>query len=221
MSAFGDRSPNAASATLTAAAPVLKGRGDSTNVGATLLSPPFKAQEQSRTGIKIPAYPHFDPPLSKKAAIALVSFPERVASHAFFPLIERKKTFVPFRKKGQSSHQQKERCIRYAARRDSVIFSHYRSVLLPLYERFLAEADLTESVIAYRRVPAATGGYKSSFHFALEAFDKISATGDCIILCLDIEKFFDTIDHECLKREWAALLVADRLPPDHYKVSKL
>ncbi|MFA0570651.1 antiviral reverse transcriptase Drt2 [Vibrio gallaecicus] len=39
-------------------------------------------------------------------------------------------------------------------------------------------------------------------------------------MALDVSKFFDTLDHDILKREWCSLLEVSRLPKDHFNVFK-
>jgi len=83
-----------------------------------------------------------------------------------------------------------------------------------LYEAGLAKAGLSDVAIAYRRFTPS----KSNIDFALEAFNFIREKKNCSVLCVDVSKFFDSIDHQALKRQWRALLREERLPADHYAV---
>ena len=67
-------------------------------------------------------------------------------------------------------------------------------------------------MIAYRSLG------KTNIHFAAEAFHDIREHAPCAVLAFDVKGFFDTLDHDLLKQEWAALIGADRLPADHYAV---
>ena len=52
-------------------------------------------------------------------------------------------------------------------------------------------------------------------------FDHIgSQQEDLTVICLDITKFFDNLNHSVLKREWQKLLDVGRLPNHHYSVFK-
>lgn len=74
---------------------------------------------------KLRRYPHFDGLISIHEANDLVTSPERVAKHTFFPFIQYESRWTRFAKKGQEVRV-KTRPIRYAGRRDSAIYSYYR-----------------------------------------------------------------------------------------------
>jgi hypothetical protein len=165
-------------------------------------------------------YPHFDRPLGREALVRLASSPDEVATHKFFPLLHYEKSWVQFREPGKSRIEQtKTRPIRYAARRDSAIYSRYRAALSELYEKVLAENDLSGVVLAYRRIPKADlRGNKTNIDFARDAFHAVRSLGTCSAVALDVKGFFDNMDHALIKRQWCRLLGVDRLPRDHFKV---
>lgn len=165
-------------------------------------------------------YPHFDAPISRRKLIELANSPGLVSRHSFFPFLQYKKSWVPFRADGM--REPKERLIRYASRRDSIIFSRYRQLLSDLYEKRLRECGIDEAVIAYRKIPVSEGGSpgKCNIHFAKEAFDKIRTLSPCCAVVMDISKYFENIDHDLLKRNWCRLLNLSSLPKDHYAVFK-
>jgi hypothetical protein len=168
--------------------------------------------------LKIRTYPHFDQALTSAEAEALVSDPKCVSRHSFFPFIEYSERWTKYAEKGLSG-KSKSRPIMYAARRDSCIYSHYRALLSEAYEQELAKRGIGSSVLAYRRIPRANAkGNKNNIHFAADAFNDISKLGDCIVYTLDISKFFDTLDHSRLKRQWTQLMGFETLPPDHFRV---
>jgi hypothetical protein len=174
--------------------------------------------------------PHLDSPLTKREAEALASDPSKVASHPFYPFLQRKQRWTQFAPKGATPEEVKvkERPIRYASRRDSYIFGHYRELLNPLYEKELARLGLTRCVLAYRRVcredsPAG----KCNIHFASDAFNAIRQYGNCCAIALDIHQFFENLDHQQLKKMWWRLLGSPvqrlksaLLPEDHFQVFK-
>lgn len=165
-------------------------------------------------------YPHFDAPIDRHQAIKLANSPELVARNPFFPFLQYKKSWVPFRGDGRSSP--KDRLIRYACRRDSIIFSRYRHFLSDLYEERLKQLALDGSVVAYRKIPVSekeTGG-KCNIHFAKEAFEEIKKLGTCCAVVMDISKYFENIDHQLLKDKWCQLLGESSLPDDQFAVYK-
>lgn len=170
--------------------------------------------------VRIRKYPHFDGGLSAADAEALVTNPKAVARHTFFPFIESAQPWTKFAPKAVCG-ESKERPIRYAARRDACIYSCYREQLVGRYEARLISAGIADSIIAYRRIPKACGpGNKSNIDFADDAFEVITARGDCHVYALDIKGFFESIDHGRLKAVWADLLGENALPADHFAVFK-
>lgn len=174
--------------------------------------------------------PHLDSPLTKREAKALVSDPCKIASHPFYPFLQRKQRWTQFAPKRATWEEVrvKERPIRYASRRDSYIFSHYRELLSPLYEKELARLGLTRCVLAYRRI-CREGSHagKCNIDFASDTFNAIRQYGDCCAIALDIHQFFENLDHQQLKKMWWRLLgnpvqrlKGALLPEDHFQVFK-
>jgi len=168
----------------------------------------------------IKQYPHFDAPIDLHQAIKLANSPELVARNPFFPFLQYKKSWVPFRGDGKSTP--KDRLIRYACRRDSIIFSRYRHLLSDLYEERLKQLGIDRSVIAYRTIPVSEKNPrgKCNIHFAKEAFEEIKKLGSCCAVVMDISKYFENIDHSLLKEKWYQLLGKSALPDDHFAVFK-
>ena len=165
-------------------------------------------------------YPHFDPIISAKDAEALANDPDRVAKHSFFPFLRYVKHWTRYAKKGQLG-KPKDRPIRYAARRDAYIFSRYRCELSEAYEAELVRLGISDSVLAYRRIPTESGdGGKCNIHFARDAILKVRELGDCCVLALDISSYFESLDHAKLKSLWCRMLSKDKLPADHFRVFK-
>ena len=163
-------------------------------------------------------YPHFDPVISVAEAEAVATDPARVAIHTFYPFLKYDEGWTQYAEKGKPG-KRKDRPIRFAARLDSCIFSYYRHLLAAPYEALLRAEGLSDSVIAYRRIPKATGGGgQSNVDFALSAVKAIQSQGNCCTIALDISSFFETLDHQRLRDVWADLLGVSRLPADHFKV---
>ena len=164
-------------------------------------------------------YPHFDKYLPPSEIEAIVKDPERVRTNAFYPFLLYNKKWQPFRSEDPLA-KSKVRPIRYASRRDAYILSYYRRLISEKYETALATLGISECVIAYRKisVDGEEQRGKCNIHFAKDAFDAVSALGDCCAVTLDISSYFESIDHETLRRIWCRLWEVDELPPDHAKV---
>lgn len=163
-------------------------------------------------------YLHFDRPVAENTAKAYVTNPDRVCAHSFYPFIRNtavtvKTSYIPRYKMFQPVS--KNRDISYAAHMDSHIYAYYSSVLNHAYEKKLAEHGLDTSVLAFRSLNG-----KSNIHHAHAAFEDIKSRDECSVLCFDIEKFFDRLDHRLVKESWEKLLDLKSLPPDHYAVYK-
>lgn len=151
-------------------------------------------------------YSHFDTPLSFEAANEYVSDPTKVAQHPFLP-------FLSFALEKRRIHKKpKSRPIKYASHVDGYIFSYYAHELTEKYEALVTSTGLDSAVLAYR------SGRGDNISFAKESFEEIQRLGTCVALGFDIAGFFDNIDHAELKRQWARVLGARQLPPDHYAV---
>lgn len=165
-------------------------------------------------------YPHFDARMSVDEATALANDSSRVSQHPFFPFILYEQKWNRFAKAGKKG-KSKERPIRYAARADAYIYARYRHELSSHYEDLLKAHNLSNSVLAYRKISATPEhGGKCNIHFAKDAFLKVRELGNCYALALDISGFFESLDHEKLKSIWCRLLGNNRLPDDHYQVFK-
>lgn len=165
-------------------------------------------------------YPHFDRFLSIEEAEEIVSDPSRVASNKFYPFFLYHETWQPFRTADKGRPDQKTRPIRYAARRDAYILTHYRRILAAKYEQRLLSLGIEDCPIAYRKIPKGHGGGKCNIDFAKDAFDEIERQGDCVAIALDIKGYFENLDHARIKEVWSDLLGVSRLPPDHFTVYK-
>ena len=158
------------------------------------------------------SYPHFDLPLPFDAAERLVTDPAKVASFPFHPFLSYDKKVRRYR--GPTDRSVKKRPIKYAAHRDGYIYSYYARELSLKYEAVIHALELDENVIAYRKNKG------NNVDFANDAFDEIDRRGECAAIALDISGFFDTIDHENLKKEWCKIIAEARLPPDHFSIFK-
>jgi RNA-directed DNA polymerase len=156
-------------------------------------------------------YAHFDRPLPFDVAKAYVTDPVRVQQHSFHPFIDFEIVQRRYKVRGQSAEiGSKRRPIGIPSHVDGYVFAYYAKMLGERYEEYLVGNSLGECVLAYRR------GLGSNIDFANAAFDEIGRRNRCMAMAFDLEKFFETIDHEILKRNWARLLGVERLSPDRF-----
>lgn len=173
-------------------------------------SPPFCFKRRT--------YLHFDLPVSQVDAEILACDPEAVARHSFYPFLGYTKVTKRINKApdGTITKKDKRREIKIAAHRDAAIYSRYAELLSPLYEGELEHRGLTKAVTAFRQ--HGEGG--TNIDFAGQVFRYIDSHRPCVALAFDLEKFFDTLDHELLKDRWCQLLGKSRIPKDHFAIYK-
>ncbi|MCQ9423034.1 reverse transcriptase/maturase family protein [Pseudomonas sp. LJDD11] len=173
---------------------------------------------EDNTWFKARHYLHFDRPVGEKTACSYATDPRKVSRHSFYPFI-RNATVTSKTKHHPHLRMfevvEKVRPISYAAHMDSHIYAYYSSILSRRYEKKLERLGLSTSVLAFR----ALGG-QSNIHHAHNAFQEIKARTECSVLCFDIEKFFDRLNHQLLKEAWKEILDVAALPADHYAVFK-
>lgn len=161
-------------------------------------------------------YLHFDRPVGSRAAAQYVSNPVKVSSHSFYPFIRnatitKKIKYHPLPRFFEIV--EKIRPISYAAHMDSNIYAYYASILSSMYEEKIKKHGLHTSVLAFRSLDG-----QSNIHHAHNAFQEIRAREESSVLCFDIEKFFDKLNHQLLKSSWKEVLGVSNLPADHYAV---
>lgn len=130
-----------------------------------------------------------------------------------------------FTKEGKKllHYKAKTREINFASHIDSNIYAYYSHLLASPYEQFLSTHHLYNHVLAFRKVQKNVEDTKKSqcnIDFCKTVFDEIRQRQTCVVLCFDITKFFDNLDHQILKDVWNKLLGTPKLPNDHYQVFK-
>jgi len=163
--------------------------------------------------LKVRKYAHFDDPLDQTQLDALVCTPQSVARNSFLPLLgyEKKTRTINF-DVFPPLVDEKSRSIRYAGHLDSAIYATYAFALSDRYESELGTRDIDEAVLAYR------GGIGYNVPFARSLFDEVKMRGNCLVLCLDLSKFFDTLDHKILRSRVLSVLECERLPDDWHAI---
>ena len=158
---------------------------------------------------------HFDMPLDAQSAFSLVSNPDKVAKHWFLPFIGFEQNIRKIRNhNGLTRRKAKIRPLRYSANKDGYIYAYYSYVLDKQYESLIKGSPLDKAVLAYRSLG------KSNVDFAKEVFDWIAQTQGCNVLTIDLSSFFDTLDHEILKKQWQRVNGVSSLSKDNYIVFK-
>lgn len=157
-------------------------------------------------------YKHFDVPVGKNFAekTSDVNF---IARHSWSPLIHYVKREKRYRQ-NKSKTEYKCRDIMYASHRDACIFSRYAYNLNKLLNDYYNYHKLSESVIAYRALG------RANYHFSAQARNFAVTHIPCIVICFDVSKFFDTLDHKILKSRLKQVLDLNELPSDWYAVFK-
>lgn len=168
-------------------------------------------------------YLHFDRKLHPSLVHTYVTVPSNIAHHSFYPFISYNLSDKKIhRVNGQVTYNCKSRNISYPSHIDSDIYAYYSKLLEIHYESYLLKNNLENCVIAYRKVEIISNGKKVSqcnIHFSKAVFDFIRLKRNCVVLCYDIEKFFDNLDHKILKNNWRGL-IGKNLDADHYAVYK-
>lgn len=162
---------------------------------------------------------------------AYVSNPEKISKHRFHPFIHYTIQANRFRREKDISGQKsptreksnKKREIFYADHLDAQVFAYYGNILNEKLEAVYSQnGSLNNSVIAYRAIKCDENRNKCNIDFANEVFQYVldSENDKIAVLCFDIKSFFDTLDHNLLKKAWCKILDRKNLEKDHYKVFK-
>lgn len=175
-------------------------------------------------------YLHFDYPLDPQNTFDYVTDSKNIEKHSFYPFIHFELKITKIKKdknkiiriKGKKDRfaiikcPHKIRPIKYSSHLDGHIYAYYAALLTPNYEKILENSNLSENVLAFRKLPNSP----NNIHFAKKVFDEIKIRKNCVALCYDIKSFFDDLDHQILKKAWLRILDTDNLPKDHYQVYK-
>ncbi len=158
--------------------------------------------------------------------------PDKIATHAFLPLIFRSLKTERCRRNPEDSsnkrmREPKERPICYANHLDANIYSYYASILAKKYDLYVKDKPFDKSITAYRQLEVDDEGKsrnKCNIDFAKDVFEYIKencTANGLAVLTFDVEKFFDNLDPKILKKCWIRVLGSGCcLPADHYAVYK-
>lgn len=160
-------------------------------------------------------YAHFDYRTDIAKCWSYISNPQNICRHGFYPFIHYVMDMSKYSAKLQAV-KPKQRDICYAAHIDRCIFQLYNFILNEHYNVQCARLGIGGAAVAYRT----NLNKQNNIDFAHRAIQFIRGSRDCYVMIGDFTKFFDNLDHQYLKKQWCALLNADKLPPDHYAVFK-
>ena len=159
-------------------------------------------------------YVHFDRRTRARVYEELVSDPEWVEHHAFYPFVHCEMERGRFSK--DNGYAPKFRELFYSAHVDSYIYQYYGKLLNDRYNEYAKELGIDENSIAYRNCWYG----KSNIEFADEVFEFISAQPSAYIYVTDLTDFFGTLDHKYLKKQLKKMLGVEALDGANYAVFK-
>lgn len=176
----------------------------------------MELEEWKEKNAKARKYAHFDDKVSLEKVWNYISSPSNIKRHGFYPFIHYEKKFNKFKKEnGKGSIHPKSRHLCYSAHIDRYIYSYYGYLLNQEYNRYLEEHNMSMVAVAYR-----DNLHKSNIHFAKIAFDCIRECRECFVIIGDFSNFFDSLDHNYLKKQMCNVLGVNMLSPDYYAVFK-
>ncbi|WP_341280215.1 reverse transcriptase/maturase family protein [Paenibacillus sp. FSL H8-0537] len=158
---------------------------------------------------------HFDTKVSLAQVWDYVSDPEKIATHGFYPFINYTLSVRKYDESSDNKTKVKDREICYSAHIDRYIYQYYGFLLNQHYNKRAEDDGIEEASIAYRDKL-----HRNNIRFAKRAIDFIKSKPECYIIIGDFAKFFDSLDHEYLKRKLCDLLDEKRLSADYYAVYK-
>ena len=153
-------------------------------------------------------YKHFDSVISlsnarKYKIRSEVCELEKLKKHKFWPFIRIDKMARRFTKnqKKEIIIKHKNRHLMYASHLDAIIMSFYAWILKDSYEHRIHDSLADESVIGYRKILGDSARNKSNIDFAFDIYQKVLQASNSVVLCIDIEDFFGSINHNLLIRK--------------------
>lgn len=174
------------------------------------------------------SYLHFDKitKFNSKVETYVEGF-EKKPTHSFLPLIYSNLNFDTYKKINLNSNdnkvrngkvvpvKEKKRPIMYASHIDNFIYKHYGIQLNNFYNSYAVGHGFDASSIAYRNNKEG----KNNIHFAAEVINFIVNNPNCYVYVGDYSSFFDTLEHNYLKK-MINYLYKERMPDHQYKIYK-
>jgi len=147
---------------------------------------------------------HQDLDTNQSRLVSVLKQPDELSKHSFLPLLRKDKTVRRYNRNksdGNLKIGQKLRPIMYASHVDSCIYGFYSFMLKKRYEARIEGTQLAESIVGYRHIPReeSPDKGKSNIDFAKDVKDLTQQHDMSAVICLDVSKFFDTMDHKLIK----------------------
>lgn len=161
----------------------------------------------------VKTYAHFDKRVSLRMTPVrqYVMEPGNIITHSFYPFIH----FLKKEKRYGKKEGIKKRHLHYSAHLDRCVYQRYAFLINYHYNMWVQKHDISEVAIAYR-----DNLQKNNIDFAKDAFTAISSYAKCFVMIGDFTDFFDSLDHEHLKKMLCKVLCVERLPDDYFAVFK-
>lgn len=170
-------------------------------------------------------YLHFDKRRSDKSLFIFARKflnKDEVLKHCFWPFMKLELSEVRIKNNtvGKRKKEFKKRAVYYASHDDSLLYSWYAYQIQMEYEKILKKEELSDIVLAYRKIPISENSKKNkcNIQFAKDVFAQIKTMNEPIVLVADITGFFDNLAHDILLTEWKNLFQIESgkpLPKDH------
>lgn len=148
---------------------------------------------------------------------SLLSSKEKISKRAFFPFLKfiiKTPRYKYDKTLGFRQIDHKKRPISFAGHLDALIYSFYSYCLTKQYETYIRDNKISDCVLAYR---TDLDGY-CNIDFSRDVFKYIKSMGECTAIALDVEGFFDSLNHKILLEEWQRVVGLDKLPDDQYHI---
>ncbi|PID14413.1 RNA-dependent DNA polymerase [Sporosarcina sp. P34] len=165
-------------------------------------------------------YLHFDSRIEYTNVQKYVEDPMKIEKHNFYPLLKYTQSTDKFDATQISIRDDKlpiktkPRNIMYACHKDNFIYRYYGELLNEAYSKWAKENDINEESIAYREPKYS----KSNIDSAAEVINAIVEYQYCYIIVGDFESYFDSLDHQLLKKRVKIVLNMVNLEEDWYRV---
>lgn len=169
----------------------------------------------------IKGYFHFDYPIHISKVASYVQNQKMIAEHSFFPLIAYEQKIEKFTEDPKNfedgrPYKKDSRPIKYAGHLDGYIYKYYANELNRAYNNWASRNGINDNSTAYRTNKKG----KSNIDFAAEVISYISNHDEAFILVDDFKSYFNSFDHQLLKKRIYEALSVDHLPKDWFNVFK-
>lgn len=159
-------------------------------------------------------YSHFDDKISINKAWKYITNTDKVARHAFYPMIQRVERHYKISKNASTlTTNLKMREIYTASHFDRCIYKYYNYNLNKKYNDYLEKEDINDCSVAHRSELEL-----NNILISKKAFDFINKIGNCVIWQGDFKGFYDNLNHSYLTQRLCQVLNISKLSSDWQSV---